>query len=216
MKTIRYGRVVISTILLLMIAAALTLCLLPVQAEPLDTYHSDWNLIRDTGSEDGGDLDAVYDLTSEGGFASKGADAFHIVSKDVITTQGGISAGAAWDIVVSGGIDEDDTFSWTLVGWARANGMLQVIANGTGAIGTQAVVIYPGGIADPNAFWADTLVITDSPVLWNTVEVLNSGNDNVAFLHVDIAGLEWLQFIIYDADGSGTEAANLTAFGKRY
>ena len=216
MKTIRYGRIVISTILLLMITTGLMLCLLPAQAEPLDTYHSPWNVIRATATEDGANFAAVYDLAGgEGNFANKGATAFHITPMRSGATQGGVSKGGAWDLAICGGLADNDTFSFTIVAWSQLNGMLQVIAEGNGIIGTQDVVIYPVGGTATNIWWADTLVL-DETTKWKSVSVLNSGDNEIAMIHIDMAGWEWVQVVIYDADGSGTEANNLTVFGKRY
>ena len=186
-------------------------------AEPLDTYHSSWHLVRDTATEDGATFDAVYNLdANEGNWASKGSDAWQIVSKKVDTRQGeGQSPGAVWAFVISGGLADNDTFSFNIVGWSKTNGFLQVIAEGDGVIGTQDVVLYPHDNSSAIVWWADTINL-DETDKWPGVSVRNSGDNEVCMILVDTAGLEWLQFVIYDADGSGTEANNLTVFGRRY
>jgi hypothetical protein len=95
--------------------------------------------------------------------------------------------------------------------------MLQVICEGNGIIGVQAVVLYPDdSAAATNIFWADTITL-DETTKWNTVSVLNSGDNEVAIIHVDMAGLEWVQLCVYDADGAtGIEAGDITCYGKRY
>ena len=193
----------------------------PAKAEPLDTYHSGWHLIRDTADEDAADfLTALPLTTSEGDFANKPTGAFRILSKRAGSRNQGFSAGGAWQIVFSGsttdGDDDSETFSYTLVGWAKLNGMAQVICEGAGAIGLQDVVLYPDDSASAaSIWWADTLTISNS-TLWGSVVAYNSGNNRVAFLSIDATGLEWLQVFIYDANGTGTEAGDITVFGRRY
>jgi len=121
-------------------------------ALPLDTYHSSWHMVRATADEDGATFAAVYDLTTDGDFASKDSNTvalggpFRILStnKDETISEG-YSAGSRWMFAICGkcynGVN--DTFSYDIVGWSKTNGMLQHIAGGTGILGTQSVVKYP-------------------------------------------------------------------------
>lgn len=297
-------------------------CLKIAKAEPIDTYHSSWQLVRATADEDGASFAAVYDLTGVG--ATNG----HFADKDASTVASGgpfrirpisdpgrsegFSPGQKWMFAFCGENfnNTDDTFSFNLVGWSRTNGMLQNIAEGDGVLGTQAVVVYPddgsdamgglinetsvvythatktftvtnqgftgavagmlvrvtgsnltsgivqittatdanniicSGVTSTNnntnstvqgnpAFWADTINL-DQTTKWasaiadpnmaagygklpGTLGVINSGDNEVACLIVDLTGLEWIQFVIYDADGeTGEEAGNITVYGRRY
>lgn len=200
------------------------------EAEPLDTYHSGWHLVRETATEDGANFAAVYNLASDGGdYASKDSSTvlnggpFHIPTTRSTNFGLGHSPGAKWMFVISGGPTEDDTFSFNVVGWAKDNGMLQVICEGNGVLGTQDVVLYPDdSAAATSIWWVDTITL-DETTKWPKqqgnlvgVDVYNSGDNEVAILVVETMGLEWVQFVIYDAGGGGTEMTNLTVFGRRY
>lgn len=193
------------------------------QAEPLDTYHSSWHVIRATAAEDGANFAAVYDLAGdEGNFANKGAAAFRIFSRSQFGAAEGYSPGSRWMFAICGTHDDGDTFSFNVVGWAKTNGMLQMICEGNGLLGKQDVVIQPDGTVDPNGFWADTIALDDTklwPGLYNDANdgiiVRNSGNDQVAILVIETTGLEWIQFVVYDAAGTA-EAASITVYGRRY
>ncbi len=283
------------------------------EAEPVDTYHSGWHLVRATADEDGATFAAVYDLTGASGtltpdFAGKDSSSvanggpFHIVAKNDAGGYGvPISPGDTWAFAFCGSNynNLDDTFSFTVVGWGRDNGMLQVICEGDGVLGTNAVVTYPDGgdamgalisetgvtythatktftttgdgfagavvgmlarvtgtnitnneivqvttvtsaniiicsgvtSTDNNtdstveinpAFWADTLAL-DETTKWPKqhgdlvgAAVYNSADNQVALLVIQTQGIEWLQFIIYDADAAtGEEAGNNTVYGRR-
>lgn len=301
--------------IILGIFVALVLLVRTVFAEPLETYHSGWHLIRETASEDGATFAAVYDLTGataslSPNFANKDSATvalggpFRIVAKDAAGRFGmPISGGGKWVFAICGENfnNVDDTFSFNAVGWARGNGMLQVLCEGNGVLGTQAVVVYPDGgdamgalisetgvtythgtttftttgdgfagavvgmlarvtgtnitnneivqvttVTDNNiiicsgvtstdnntdstveinpAFWVDTLTL-DETTKWPKQQgdltgtaVYNAGGDNeVALLVIELQGIEFVQFVIYDADGAtGEQAGNLTVYGRPY
>lgn len=217
----RIGKATIAGILLAICLIAGVMLHKIVMAEPLDSYHTEWRLIRETATEDAANFAAVYDLAAaEGDFASKDSSTvaaggpYQIVPKP--TNFGGASPGAVWQFAISGGLAENDTFSFVIAAWSRTNGMLQVIAEGDGIIGTQDVVLYPDDSATAtNIWWADTLNL-DATTLWPGIASKNSGNNQVAFILIDTTGIEWLQFIIFDAGGGGTEANNITVFGREY
>jgi hypothetical protein len=125
-------------------------------AEPLDTYHQGWSLVRETANEDGANFAAVYDLTGGAGtsnFAGKDSSSvlnggpFHIRPTGFPVP---VSPGSRWQFVICGEARNgaDDTFSFDVVGWAAGNGMLQKIVEGDGVLGTQTVVTYPDDGAD--------------------------------------------------------------------
>lgn len=157
----RYGKTIVAIAMLLVLAVASFMSILPLtMAEPVDTYHSSWHLIRETANEDTADFATAYDLTgvdtTDGDFASKDTStvlaggAFRIRSANASFGHEGYSAGGAWMFAICGSnyADVDDTFSFNIIGWSKTNGMLQTIAEGDGVIGTQAVGLYPDDGAD--------------------------------------------------------------------
>ena len=200
-------------------------------AEPLDTYHQGWNLVRETAAEDGANFAAVYNLSSNGGdFASKDSATvllggpFRIVSRSPSVGYGvATSPGSRWQFIISGGVEDNDTFSMNVVGWSKTNGPLQVICEGAGVIGTQDVVLHPhDGSSATGRWYADTITL-DEVTKWPKaqgdlagVNVYNSGDNEIAILEVQTQGIEYIQFIFYDAAGGGTEATNITVYGRRY
>jgi len=307
------GRVLLAGLLLLSMVVLLAVGPFVSWAEPLDTYHQGWSLVRETANEDGANFAAVYDLTG-------GAGTSNFAGKDTSNVANGgpfhirptgypipVSAGSRWQFAICGEARNgaDDTFSFDIVGWATTNGMLQKIVEGDGVLGTQTVVTYPddgataiGGIASvtgvtydhtgngggeqlftdtddvgafdgavagmmayvtgtnitsgiteigtvtdannmliavtatddatdatidfPVAYWADTIAL-DATTKWPKaqgdlagINVYNSGANQIAIVEVQTAGLEWLQFVVYDADGAtGEQAGNITVYGRR-
>jgi len=294
---------IVSIALLASVLAGLGYYSYNASAGVTSTYHSGWHLIRDTNDQDGDTFAAVYNLTTDGDFASKKSSSvadggpFRVPSMNE-------TENTKWMFAICGknynGVD--DTLSFNLVGWSRENGMLQNICEGAATLGTQAVVIYPDGgdamgaefsVTDANythstetlsvtnggfdggvvntmiyvgssnetnltsayyevttftdantivisgasstdnitaaditvqnnpAFWADTITL-DETTKWTSAAnegvcaVINSTDNEVACLVVDLAGLEWIQFVIYDADAAtGEEAGDITVYGRR-
>lgn len=167
-QVMRIGRVILPILACLFVIAIL-LTQIPVKAEPLDTYHSGWYLIRETASEDGASFSAVYDLTIEGNFANKDSSsvlnggAFKIPSIDTGIDYKHYSPGSKWMFAFCGENfnNTDDTFSFNLIGWSKTNGMLQVLAEGDCVLGTQAVVVYPDGGDALGATCSETSVSYD-------------------------------------------------------
>ncbi len=73
------------------------------------------------------------------------------------------------------------------------------------------------------AFWADTITL-DETTKWpkqhgdmTGAAVYNSADNEVAILVIQTKGIEWIQFVIYDADGAtGEQAGNITVYGRRW
>jgi len=83
------------------------------------------------------------------------------------------------------------------------------------------------------AFWADTITL-DETTKWSgavadpntiygynqmpgTIMVLNDSDNQIALLVVDLAGLEYIQFVLYDCDGAtGEEAGDLRVYGRPF
>ena len=303
--------------MMIVLAVTAYLCVVPLgRAEPLDTYHAGWNLVRASGDEDAASFAAEYDLTGatagiSGAFEDMNASAFKIPS---IPSDGlGSAPGTKWVFAICGKLYDDvgGTFSFDLVGWAKGNGMLHVICEGNGDLGTQAVVNYPDGddalgdlisltgvtythatttltdtddvgsfdgaavgmmaritgtdltsvitpittFTDANiiicsgiastdnntdstvqinpSMWADTITL-DEITKWSgavadpntiygydkmqgNITVLNDSDNQVALLVVDLAGLEYIQFVFYDCDGAtGEEAGDIRVYGRPY
>lgn len=202
----------------------------------------------------------------------------------------------------------DNTFSFNLIGWAKGNGMLQVVAEGSCTLGTQGVIVYPdtgdavGALFDESAvaytydsekftvedesfdgvvagmmayvtsadeakltsgyyavttatdannivfsgitssadttarvqmnpaFWADTISLDQATKWTSTIDgaaadsgnegvlaVINSADNEVAALIVDLSGIEWIQWVIYDALPAQTEeAGDITVYGRKF
>lgn len=303
-RVMRIGRVTIAVILLLALAVMWVSIILPVRAEPLDSYHSAWKLIRETANEDSDTFALTYNLTTAGNFDNKDSSTvanggpYHIRSYYGGEGREFISPGGAWIFTICGENFNatDDTFSFHILGWSKINGMLQVIAEGDGVLGDQAVIAYPddnadalgatstgtdvgytasshtylsttgefdgtvvnmmayvtsadegkltsgfyevttytdvntivmsgdGGSSDTTAtvqinpaFWADVINL-DETTKWPSIAVYNSeaSSGQVAFIKIDTTGLEWVQFVIYKAAGSGDEAGNITVYGRPY
>ncbi len=215
----KHGRAIVAGVSLLVIATIVVIVALrEAQAEPVDTYHSSLRVIRVDANQDATSFAGAIDLAGgEGDFANKPSGAFPIRSRAAISSHSeGYSRGGAWMFTICGVGVDDDTFSFNLVGWAKTNGMAQIIAEGSGILGTQDVVIYPGGAAVTDGFWADTITL-DETTKWPSVAVYNSGDNEVANVVVDTTGLEWIQFVIYDCDdGDAGEANSISVYGRRY
>jgi len=298
------GKITLAAVLMAAIVISVSVLIRIATAEPVDTYHSGWNLVRTSADEDGATFAAVYDLTgvgtTNGDFASMSDDAFQIPSRNERNSVG-YAPGTKWVFAICGKCynDTDDTFSFDVVGWSKSNGMMHKIVEGDGVLGTQAVVTYPdtGGDAlgelvsltsvaythasetftstngfddvvagmmarvtgtgftneivnittvtandsvvcdittstgngtdatiqiNPS-FWADTINL-DATTKWqgsgtdpNTVSLLNSADNEVALLVLDLAGLEYIQFVLYDCDGeTGEEAGDIRVYGRPY
>jgi hypothetical protein len=121
-----------------------------------------------------------------------------------------------------GGGTINDTFSWKLYAWRTMNGPGELVATGTGLLGSQAVTTYPANVGTNEAgvsptgtatskFWIDSFTVTTQYWL-NTLNVSLVGGNSVATLGFDTFGYEWFYFEITDADGTGTEAELMTMY----
>jgi hypothetical protein len=91
-----------------------------------------------------------------------------------------------------GGNDPDDAFTWNVYGWRNENGPAELIANGTGILGTQAVVKYPHNpdASATDRFWADTLEV-DGEYWMKEVEATAHSNNSVSKLWFDTCGYRY-------------------------
>lgn len=165
-----------------------------------ETIHQPYKVLRAEASED-----TAIVLTTAGAFASKPSSAISLKT----TTSN--STANALQITVIGGDAANDTFSWRLYAWRVSNGPAELIAYGTGILGTQQVTTYPQGGTATSKFWADSFTITTQYWL-TTVSVSTVGGNSVASMWFDTCGYEWYYIEITEADGSSTQAESLTAY----
>lgn len=156
-KLMRYGKVMFWGLVLLILIGGILNALYnmsQVYAEPVDSYHSSWHLVRETANEDGNSFAAVYALAGiESNFANKDSSSvlnggpFRIPSVGGTGPHEGWSAGQTWELMFCGENrnNVDDTFSFNVIGWSKLNGPLQNICEGDGVLGTQSVVVFPDG-----------------------------------------------------------------------
>lgn len=203
-----------------------------VYARPRDTYQAHWQLVRATATEDDDTFADAYNLAGNGGdFAGKGTNSvaeggpFRIKKQrsDLGQYQ---SFGDKWQFIMCGGISSGYTYSFTLVGWAADNGPLQVICEGNGLTGGQDVVLFPhNGEAAANTWWVAMMWLDETtkwPLATGGANGVSLINEDMAFgeicvLEVDLQGLEWIQFVFYDAKfvQQGTVSDPTTVFGRR-
>lgn len=196
-KIMRIGKALVAPLFIpLLILAALIIGFVLIKkaiAEPVDTYHSRWHLVRETADQDGDTRALCYNFTTQGNFANKDSSTvaaggpFHIVSSGGgVGPHEGMSPGGAWMFAICGlnydvANDNvvDNTFSFNVVGWSKTNGMLQNICEGSGILGTQAVIVYPDDDAD-----ALGMVCSETGVTYTdsskTFTVTNEGFDGAA------------------------------------
>jgi hypothetical protein len=106
----------------------------------------------------------------------------------------------------AGGDADDDTFSWNLYGWKNENGPAELVADGTGILGSQAVIKWPHNrVPVANRFWADTIVVSNN--YWiKRVDATKTGGNSVAKLWFDTAGYRFFSVEI------PTSTGNMSAF----
>lgn len=100
-----------------------------------------------------------------------------------------------------------------------------IVCSGTGGSGDATATVQ----SNP-AFWVDTISL-DETTKWTSfidgatsstgnkgiLEVINSGDNEVAAIVVDLTGIEWIQFVVYAADATnGVEAGAVSVYGRRY
>lgn len=91
----------------------------------------------------------------------------------------------------AGGDAPDDTFEWNLYAWRNENGPAELVANGIGTLGTQAVVTWPhNDVPVADRFWADTIQV-DNEYWVKEIEATAQDNNSVSKLWMDIAGCRY-------------------------
>jgi len=189
---------------LIALIAALALGLMVVGMNTLDTVHSRYLPLRAEADENA----STIDLTTAGDFASMPAGAVKLLARDDGTGSGVNMI----ELVFCGGSAANKTFTYTIYAWRAGNGMARLVATGTGTLGTQAVVIYPGGSTATSKYWADTLSVT-SRWIKSVVSSAETGSNETASLAFDGFGFEWIYVEITAADGAtGDEAGDISVY----
>ncbi len=118
----------------------------------------------------------------------------------------------------TGGSAAGKTFGVDFFTWANENGGAKHTVNMTAELGTQKVVVYPhNGVAAPDRFWADKMVI-----VWeNHVKEVEStdtvGRNSIGEIWFDLSGLRYVFPQITNADGStGTEAGDVAVWFRYF
>lgn len=155
--------------------------------------------------------DTPLDLTTASDAAQRPIDALDIFTKDVVSpvdspvfpesVVNGICFAFAATAAASKNID------WRLLAWRNGNGPAEIVANGTAETGTQAVVVYPHGVATATAFWCDNIVITNE--FWmKEIEATATGGNSISKLWMDTCGYRyWKMEITLPVSNPATLAA---------
>jgi len=115
-------------------------------------------------------------------------------------------------LIIAGGVEANDTFSWKVYAYKDVWGPAEMVADGTGVIGTQRVYYFPDGVAETAVrYWADSLVLSNESFA-RSVDIIDTGNNRVCKLSIKTAGYKYWLMEITNADGTGTEATNLSVW----
>ncbi len=149
-------------------------------------------------------------LATAGDFANKPSDAIDVL--DVIRLDPNSSAELDPKVIAisdingivfyfAGGDANDDAFTWKIYAWRNENGPAELVADGTGILGSQAVVKFPhNSVAVANKFWADTLVVSNERWI-KDVEATTAGGNSVSKVWIDTAGCRYFYVEIPTAVG---------------
>lgn len=168
-------------------------------------YRGSWQVLRAEANE----VAASITIASEGDYAQKPAGAVKIGEMTNLAGCGAMLITFAAGADVN---DINDSFTWRQWFWAKDNGPAECAGYGTATLGSQLVVLYPNSAAAATGrYWADTISITQQ--YWPAqLETFDSGNDRMCKMAVDPLDAEWAYTEITDANGTGTQAANVSAY----
>ena len=130
-------------------------------------------------------------------------------------TDGGFAGGVVNTLVYVGSSNETNLTSgyYEITTFTDANTIVI-----SGAASTDNITAGDITVQNNPLFWSDTINLdVKDPLRWPGVAVKNSGNNEVCIIIVHTTGLEFIQFVLYDADGAtGEEAGELSVYGRRY
>lgn len=208
------------SLIVFLCAVSLILLGYPSTAQIPKTLVSSWDLVRSEGNEDGATSSACLDLTTAGDWANHSATAYVLGYNSESRVNSNETEKVRCVLTFCGGADSspaDETFSYVIYGYAWGNGPAELIAEGDGVIGTQAVVKYPhSGSSATNRNWADTINVDDTSNWISGVLVSDSGNNRLCRLSFDATGLYCIKVYIYDAAATAGETGNLSVYGRFY
>ncbi len=149
-------------------------------------------------------------LTTKGDFANKPSGALDILDPSFLDPTTEVSKDAAFRAIskangiifsFAGGDADDDAFTWKIYAWKNENGPAELVVDGTGILGSQAVVKYPhNGATATSKFWADTLVITNERWM-KEIEATTEGGNSVSKVWFDTCGYRYFYLEIPTAVG---------------
>ena len=158
-------------------------------------------------------------LATQGDFANKPSNAFDVL--DIIRLDPTVSSVKDPKIFpetiinaimfsFAGRNANDDEFSWKVYAWRNDNGPAELVCDGTGILGSQAVVKYPhNGMTATNRFWADTIIV-DNERWMKEVEGTTDGGDSISKLWFDACGYRY--FFVEITTSTGPMAVYVTFF----
>ena len=177
----------------------------------LQTQKHGYNLVRSTVD---GDVGSTVDLTSAGRWDLRPSETWKVPTK----SDGSIEANAL-SFTFAAGIDagttaNNKTLSWKLYAWKDLDAPAEYVALGTATFGTQDVGRFPDRTFHDTGDlrnWADTIAIT-TQYFPKTLAVTTIANDSICKLTVDGAGYGYWYFEITDANGTGSEAGDVSVW----
>ena len=148
----------------------------------LTTLAHQYNIARAIGA-----ADATFStaLATAGNFGSKPATAIDL------------NNGLTNEIKVNGisfifcGVTNDSAFTWKIYAWKNTNGPAELVADGTGIIGSQKIVKFPhNDVEIETVLWADTLVVSNE-YWFKQVEATGISNNSVSKVWLDACGYRY-------------------------
>ena len=141
--------------------------------------------------------DTPVDLTTEGDFEQLPSDVLDLLRSDIVNPRDTPvfpeiqTAGLLFSFAATAAADKD--LNWRLLAWKNENGPAEIVAYGTARTGTQAVVKWPhNNSTATNAFWCDTIVITDD--YWpKEIEATAAGGNSISKLFIDSCGYRYFK-----------------------
>jgi len=178
-----------------------------------------WILLRANGAADG---TASYVLTTEDlSWGTKVAGASTIAAtKGMIDVLASLGHGVNSVEIAFFTSDTDaagDDFDISVYAWKDSPygpGVPVYLTTGDACkVGSMACKVHPTlGTAQAAGLWADTISGTDC---WNTVKIIDSGNNRIARLSFDLRGYRYLLVRVWN-DGGATAAAKIGAILTGY